>query len=270
MNTFHEIWKVNTPREAEQRILEQIRQSGIIVPKNLEEQAISMVGVDIYRILIQGYTEKQWGRKATELPTFIIKRLPVRFTYDNSYFSDKYQGIPIGGYNKLIAGLLAGIEVRTDVNFFKHRDEFCSIAETVVYTGCLDEFYDYKFGRLEYRSLRFEYEVLDTPNFQGVAVMNYTEREVPYTRVVEHKHFEFGTQPVTVITKEYPEEWRLGKEPYYPINDERNNQRMKEYSALAKKERNTIFGGRLAEYKYYDMHQVIASALKKAKTTISY
>ena len=270
MNTFHEMWKVKTPRQAEQKIQEQVMQSGIVNPRNLEEQAISMVGLDIYRILIQGYTEKQWGRKASELPIFIIKRLPIRFTYDNSYFSDKYQGIPVGGYNKLISGLLAGIEVRTNVDFFKYRDEFCRMADIVVYTGCLDEFYNYRFGCLEYRSLRFEHEVHDVPNFQGVAVMNYTEREIPYTRIVEHKHFEFGTQPVTVITKEYPEEWMPGKEPYYPINDEKNNQRLKQYSALAREERNTIFGGRLAEYKYYDMHQVIAAALKKAKTIANY
>lgn len=270
MNTFHEMWKVKTPRQAEQKIQEQVLQSGIVNPRNLEEQAISIVGMDIYRILIQGYTEKQWGRKATELPKFIIKRLPVRFTYDNNYFSDKYQGIPIGGYNKLIAGLLAGIEVRTNVDFFKYRDEFCSMADTLVYTGCLDEFYDYRFGSLEYRSLRFEHQVHDVPNFQGVAVMNYTEREIPYTRIVEHKHFEFGTQPLTVITKEYPEEWTLSKEPYYPINDEKNNQRLKQYLALAGNERNTIFGGRLAEYKYYDMHQIIAAALKKAKSTENY
>jgi UDP-galactopyranose mutase len=270
MNTFHEMWNVKTPGQAEQKIKEQVLQSGIINPRNLEEQAISMVGMDLYRILIQGYTEKQWGRKATELPKFIIKRLPVRFTYDNNYFSDKYQGIPIGGYNKLIAGLLAGIEVRTNVDFFKNREEFCSMADTLVYTGCLDEFYNYRFGSLEYRSLRFEHEVLDVPNFQGVAVMNYTEREIPYTRIVEHKHFEFGTQPVTVVTKEYPEEWTSSKEPYYPINDEKNNQRLKQYLALSGNERHTIFGGRLAEYKYYDMHQVIAAALKKARTTVNH
>jgi UDP-galactopyranose mutase len=270
MNTFHEMWKVKTPSQAEQKIKEQVMQSGIVNPRNLEEQAISMVGIDIYRILIQGYTEKQWGRKATELPGFIIKRLPVRFTYDNNYFNDKYQGMPVGGYNKLTEALLAGIEVRTNVDFFKYRNEFCSMADTVVYTGCLDEFYDYRFGNLEYRSLRFEHEVIDVPNFQGVAVINYTEREIPYTRIVEHKHFEFGTQPVTVITKEYPEEWASGKEPYYPINDEKNNQRLKQYMALAEKEPHTIFGGRLANYKYYDMHQVIAAALKKARTILSY
>lgn len=268
MHTFHELWKVNTPREAEEMIQEQVRRSGITIPRNLEEQAISMVGTDIYRLLIQGYTEKQWGRSASELPKFIIKRLPVRFTYDNSYFEDKYQGIPVGGYNRLIAGLLQGIEVRTNIDFFRQRNEFSSEADVVVYTGCLDEFYEYRFGRLEYRSLRFEHKVLDVPNFQGVAVMNFTEREIPYTRIVEHKHFEFGTQRMTVITKEYPEEWALGKEPYYPINDEKNNQRLSQYSTLAKNERNTIFGGRLAEYKYYDMHQVIGSALKKAKSIV--
>jgi UDP-galactopyranose mutase len=266
MNTFHEMWKVTTPLQAEQKIQEQVMQSGIKNPCNLEEQAISMVGMDIYRILIQGYTEKQWGRKATELPKFIIKRLPVRFTYDNNYFSDKYQGIPVGGYNKLIAGLLAGIEVRTNVDFFKYRDGFCNMANTLVYTGCLDEFYNYRFGPLEYRSLRFEHEALDVPNFQGVAVMNYTEIEIPYTRIVEHKHFEFGMQPVTVITKEYSEEWTPGKTPFYPINDEKNKQRLRQYSFLANNEQNIIFGGRLAEYKYYDMHQVIANALKKART----
>jgi len=215
--------------------------------------------------LIKGYTEKQWGRKATELPAFIIKRLPVRFTFDNNYFNDKYQGIPIGGYNKLSEGLLAGIEVRLNTNFFDDVDYFKSLAEKVVYTGPLDEYYNFQFGELEYRSLRFEHKRLDVPNFQGNAVVNYNEREVPYTRIIEHKHFEFGTQPHTVITYEYPATWEKGMEPYYPLNDEKNSKRFKQYQDLSEKEENVIFGGRLAEYRYYDMHQVVGSALVKAK-----
>ena len=270
MNTFYQLWKVRTPQEAEKKIKDQVKKSGIIHPQNLEEQAISMVGTDIYETLIKGYTEKQWGRKATELPKFIIKRLPVRFTYDNNYFNDKYQGIPIGGYNKLIDGLLTGIEVRTNVDFFKSREEFSRLAGCLIYTGKLDEFYNYRFGHLEYRSLKFEQEVLDIPNYQGVAIVNSTERKIPHTRIIEHKHFEFGSQPATVITREYPEEWTPGKEAYYPINDEKNDQKFKQYMELVKNERNVIFGGRLAEYKYYDMHQVIGAALKKTKLIKSY
>lgn len=265
MNTFNHLWNIHSPVEAEEKILEQVKLSGIIYPQNLEEQAISMVGVDIYKRLIKGYTEKQWGRSARELPLFIIKRLPVRFTYDNNYFNDRYQGIPIGGYNKLIEGLLDGVEVKTNVDFGSYRDKFTGMAETTIYTGKLDEFYNYKFGYLEYRSLKFEHEVLDIPNYQGTAIVNFTERKIPYTRIIEHKHFEFGCQPATVITREYPEEWVPGKEAYYPINDEKNNKKLNQYMELVKDERKVIFGGRLAEYKYYDMHQVIASALNKIK-----
>jgi UDP-galactopyranose mutase len=263
MNTFHQLWGVNKPEEAEKIITEQKELLNNKKPENLEEQAISLVGTDVYTKLIKGYTEKQWGRKATDLPTFIIKRLPVRFTFDNNYFNDKYQGIPIGGYNKLIEGLQKGIEVRLDTDFFSKSEEFIKMADKIVYTGKLDEFYDYKFGKLEYRSLRFEHEVLNTPNYQGVAAVNYTDVETPYTRIVEHKHFEFGTQKKTVITKEYPSEWAEGQEPYYPINDEINEEKVKNYKALANQETNVIFGGRLAEYKYYDMHQIIALAFNR-------
>lgn len=263
MNTFYQLWGVRTPKEAKEIIQKQIDSCNITQPSNLEEQALSLVGVDIYEKLIKGYTEKQWGRPATELPAFIIKRLPVRFTYDNNYFSDKYQGIPIGGYNKLTGGLLEGIEVKLETDYFAQREYYDSIAEHVVFTGKIDQYYDFQFGQLEYRSLRFEHETLDTENHQGNAVVNYNEREVPYTRIIEHKHFEFGTQPKTVITKEYPEEWSGDKEPYYPINDERNTAVFKQYQQLAEKETKVIFGGRLAEYRYYDMHQIIGSALKK-------
>jgi UDP-galactopyranose mutase len=261
MNTFHQLWKVKTPQEAKDKIQEQISALNIGEPENLEEQALSLVGTDIYEKLIKGYTEKQWGRKATELPAFIIKRLPVRFTYDNNYFNDKYQGIPIGGYNKLIDGLLEGIEVRLETDFFSNREELSALAKTIVFTGQLDEFYDFRFGKLEYRSLTFEHQHLPVANYQGNAVVNYTEREIPYTRIIEHKHFEFGTQPTTVITKEYPSEWEPGVEPYYPINDDRNSAAFKQYRDLAEKETDIIFGGRLAEYKYYDMHQIIGAAL---------
>lgn len=265
MNTFYQLWKIKNPEEVVAKIQQQSINSGITCPKNFEEQAISMVGTDIYEAFIKGYTEKQWGRKATELPKFIIKRLPVRFTFDNNYFNDRYQGIPIGGYNKLIEGLLKGIEVRTDIDFFKNRDEFQNIAERIVYTGKLDEFYDYKFGYLQYRSLRFEHEYINLPNYQGVAAINFTEFDIPYTRIIEHKHFEYGKQQGTVITKEYPQEWIPGVEAYYPINDSKNTEKLKKYNELVKMEDKVIFGGRLAEYKYYDMHQVIASALSKAK-----
>jgi UDP-galactopyranose mutase len=268
MNTFQQLWGVRTPEEAQNKIEEQVKASGIKDPKNLEEQAISLVGIDIYEKLIKGYTEKQWGRKATELPAFIIKRLPVRFTYDNNYFNDKYQGIPIGGYNKLIEGLLDGIEVRLEVDFFAQREEFTQIADKIVFTGKIDEFYNNQFGSLEYRSLKFETKTLDQANFQGNAVINYTESKIPYTRIIEHKHFEFGTQKKTVITYEYPDEWSLGKESYYPVNDDKNNAIYYQYKSLSEKDKNVIFGGRLAEYKYYDMHQIIGSALKKSKDSL--
>ena len=268
MNTFQQLWGVKTPEEAQNKIEEQVKASGIKDPKNLEEQAISLVGIDIYEKLIKGYTEKQWGRKATELPAFIIKRLPVRFTYDNNYFNDKYQGIPIGGYNKLIEGLLDGIEVRLEVDFFAQREEFTQIADKIVFTGKIDEFYNNQFGSLEYRSLKFETKTLDQANFQGNAVINYTESKIPYTRIIEHKHFEFGTQKKTVITYEYPDEWSLGKESYYPVNDDKNNAIYNQYKSLSEKDKNVIFGGRLAEYKYYDMHQIIGSALKKSKDSL--
>ncbi len=268
MNTFHQLWGVRTPEEAKNKIEEQVKASGITNPKNLEEQAISLVGMDIYEKLIKGYTEKQWGRKATELPAFIIKRLPVRFTYDNNYFNDKYQGIPIGGYNKLIDGLLDGIEVRLNVDFFAQREELNQLADKIVFTGKIDEYYNNQFGNLEYRSLKFETKTLDQTNFQGNAVVNYTENKIPFTRIIEHKHFEFGTQKKTVITYEYPDEWSLGKESYYPVNDDKNNAIYNQYKSLSEKDNNVIFGGRLAEYKYYDMHQIIASALKKSKDSI--
>lgn len=273
MNTFYQIWGVTTPVEAQAMIEEQkaeavaaMKRSGITEPRNLEEQAISLIGKDIYEKLIKGYTEKQWGRKCTELPAFIIKRLPVRFVFDNNYFNDKYQGIPIGGYNKLIDGLLEGIEVRTGVDFFENREYWEGIADKIVFTGKIDEFYNYRFGKLEYRTVRFEEEIHDCPNYQGNAVINYTEKEVPYTRIIEHKHFEmFGTEvyqcPRTVISKEYSTEWKEGMEPYYPVNDEKNNALYEKYKELADQENNVIFGGRLAEYKYYDMHVIVKKVL---------
>ncbi len=265
MNTFYQLWGVTTPEEAKAKIAEQVTEAGITDPQNLEEQAISLVGTDMYQKLIRAYTEKQWGRKATELPAFIIKRLPVRFTFDNNYFNDRYQGIPIGGYNKLTEGLLKGVEVRLGVDFFEERDELWQLADTVVYTGKIDEYFDFRFGALEYRSLRFDHETLDTDNFQGNAVVNYTDAETPFTRIIEHKHFEFGTQPKTVVTREYPQEWSEGAEPYYPINDAKNDALYRQYKALAEAEEKVIFGGRLAEYRYYDMHQVIGSALKTVR-----
>lgn len=265
MNTFYKLWGVKTPQEAQKKIKDQVKKSGIKNPKNLEEQAISLVGVDIYEKLIKGYTEKQWGRKATDLPSSIIKRIPVRFNYDNNYFNDKYQGIPIGGYNKLISKLLSKADTKTSVDFFSNKDNLINIAEKIVFTGKIDQFYNYKYGELEYRSLNFESQVLDKKNFQGNAVINYTDFEVKYTRIIEHKHFEFGKQKKTVITKEFPNEWKKGSEPYYPINDKKNSTIYSKYKKLASKEKNVIFGGRLAEYKYYDMHQVIASALNSIK-----
>ncbi len=264
MNTFRELWDIVTPAQAKAIIAEQ-RKVITGEPRNLEEQAISLVGTDIYTKLIKGYTEKQWGRSCTELPAFIIKRLPVRYTFDNNYFNDRYQGIPVGGYNKLIEALLEGIEVRTGVDYLRERAAYRDTAKTVVYTGSIDEYFDYKLGQLEYRGLRFETERLEEENHQGVAVVNYTEREVPYTRIIEHKHFEFGTQPVTYVTREYPADWKRGEEAYYPVNNARNQELYAQYAALAQAENYVIFGGRLAEYKYYDMDDVIKSALECAK-----
>ena len=264
MNTFSKMWGVATPAEAAAKIAEQ-RKAITGEPQNLEEQAISLIGTDIYTKLIKGYTEKQWGRSCTELPAFIIQRLPVRYTFNNNYFNDRYQGIPIGGYNKLVHALLDGIEVRLGIDYNLQRKEYENMAETVVYTGPIDAYFNYSLGQLEYRGLRFETERLEEENHQGVAVMNYTEREVPYTRSIEHKHFEFGKQPVTYVTKEYPADWQPGEEAYYPVNNERNQTLYAQYAELAKKERNIIFGGRLAEYKYYDMDDVIKSALDCAK-----
>lgn len=261
MNTFYSLWGVKTPVEAKEMIELQKKESGITNPKNLEEQAISLVGRDLYEILIKGYTEKQWGRKADELPAFIIKRLPVRFTFNNNYFNDLYQGIPIGGYNKLIDGLLNGIEIRLNTNFFENRKYWSEIANKIVFTGKIDEFYDYKLGRLEYRTLRFEEEILNNENFQGNAVVNYTDIEVPYTRIIEHKHFEFGCQAKTIITKEYSEEYREGYEPYYPLNDGKNNELYQKYAELAHSDINVLFGGRLGEYKYYDMDKIVEKVL---------
>ncbi len=262
MNTFYQMWGVTTPEQAARKIEQQRKESGITEPQNLEEQAISLVGRDIYEILVKGYTEKQWGRKATDLPAFIIKRLPVRFVFDNNYFNDKYQGIPIGGYTHLVEKLLDGVEVRTSTDYFKDRDYFNSLAEKVIYTGEIDRFFDYKFGHLEYRTVSFETEILEgVSNYQGNAVINYTDAETPYTRIIEHKHFEFGTQPDTVISKEYSKEWKPGDEPYYPVNDKRNSELYAKYKALADDQEKFVFGGRLAEYKYYDMHQVIQNAL---------
>lgn len=260
MNTFHAMWGVTTPAEAAAKIaLQRSEIKG--TPRNLEEQAISLVGRDIYEKLIRGYTEKQWGRKCSELPAFIIKRLPVRYTYDNNYFNARYQGIPIGGYNKLIDGLLDGIEVRTGIDFNASKEEYRCLAKQVVYTGPLDAYYDYCLGKLEYRGLRFETERLDQQNYQGVAVMNYTAAEVPYTRIIEHKHFEFGMQPVTYVTREYPQEWHPGDEAYYPVNDAKNQALYAKYEEMAAEEKALILGGRLARYKYYDMDKVIEMAL---------
>ena len=268
MNTFNKMWGVFTAEEAKAKIEEEKKNANITEPKNLEEQAISLVGKTIYEKLVKGYTEKQWGKRATELPAFIIKRLPVRFIYDNNYFNDKYQGIPIGGYTKIIEKMLEGIEVRLNTDFFDNREEYENIAEKIVFTGPIDKFYNYKFGELEYRSLRFETEVKDIENYQGNAVVNYTEYEIPYTRIIEHKHFEYGTQGKTVITREYPDKWEQEKEPYYPINNDRNNEIYEKYKKLAEEENNVIFGGRLGEYKYYDMHKVIERALECAEKNI--
>ena len=265
MNTFNKLWGVVTPQEAKEKIENQVKESNITEPKNLEEQAISLVGKDIYEKLIKGYTEKQWGRRCTELPAFIIKRLPVRYTYDNNYFNDKYQGIPEGGYNVIFDKLLEGIDVELNVDFFDKKGELLQKTDKIVFTGMIDQYFDYKYGVLEYRSLRFEHETLNEENHQGNAVVNYNEREVPYTRIIEHKHFEFGKQPKTVITKEYPAEWKQGDEPYYPVNNEKNAEIFRKYQELAEKEENVIFGGRLADYRYYDMHHVFERALEVVK-----
>ena len=273
MNTFYQMWGVTTPEEAQRRIdeqrqeaVERMRQEGVTEPRNLEEQALLLIGRDIYERLIKGYTEKQWGRKCTELPAFIIKRLPVRLVFDNNYFNDRYQGIPIGGYNRLTEGLLRGADTLTDTDFFADREHWESIAARIVFTGKIDEYYDYRFGKLEYRTVRFEQETLPTPNYQGNAVVNYTEAQVPYTRIIEHKHFEmFGQQvydtPHTVISREYSTEWKPGMEPYYPVNNDRNNQLYEQYRQLANREQRVIFGGRLAEYKYYDMAPIVEKVL---------
>ena len=267
MNTFTKLWNdVFTPEDAKNRIEEEKASYHVEEPKNLEEQAINLVGPTIYEKLIKGYTAKQWGRKCDELPAFIIKRLPVRFTFDNNYFNDRYQGIPVGGYTKIIEKMLEGIEVRLNTNFFSNRKEFENIAKKIIYTGPIDEFFEYKFGPLEYRSVRFETEILDKVNYQGNAVVNYTEYEVPYARIIEHKHFEFDvTSPKTVISKEYSSTWKLGDEPYYPVNNDKNNTLYAKYKEEADKLGNVIFGGRLGQYKYYDMDKVIVEALKLVK-----
>lgn len=280
MNTFSKMWGVRTPAEAKEIIQRQIKEAGITEPKNLEEQAISLVGKDIYEKLVKGYTEKQWGRRATELPSFIIRRLPVRYVYDNNYFNDKYQGIPVGGYTKIIERMLEGTEVRLMTDFFADREILAKEAENIVFTGMIDAYYDYCFGELEYRSLRFETEVLNMENYQGNAVVNYTEYEVPYTRIIEHKHFEYGCQggyggdgsgvsDKTVITREYPAAWSRGEEPYYPMNDEKNNALYARYRELADQEGHVIFGGRLGMYRYYDMHQVVKEALECVRRSLS-
>ena len=268
MNTFSKMWNISTPAEAK-KIIEEQKKEITGEPKNLEEQAISLVGREIYEKLVKGYTEKQWGRDCTALPAFIIKRLPVRYTYDNNYFNDLYQGIPIGGYNVIIDRLFEGCDIETGVDYLEKKEYYDGLGEKIVYTGTIDAYYKYQFGKLEYRSLRFESGVLDEENHQGVAVVNYTDRETPYTRIIEHKHFEFGTQPKTVITREYPVTWQEGMEPYYPVNDEKNQALYQKYAKLAEKEEHVIFGGRLGEYKYYDMDKVIASAMACAKEELN-
>ena len=267
MNTFNKMWGVVTPEEARKKIESQ-RTAVSGTPQNLEEQAISLVGEDIYRKLVKGYTEKQWGRDCKELPAFIIKRLPVRYIYDNNYFNDKYQGIPEGGYNNIIDKLFEGCDVLLNCDFLKNREELSQVADKIIYTGPIDAYYDYSEGELSYRSLRFETEVLDMPDYQGNAVVNYTDRETPYTRIIEHKHFEFGTQEKTVITREYPSDWKQGMEPYYPVNDERNQALYQKYAEKAREEGRVIFGGRLGEYKYYDMDKVIASTFNLCETEL--
>lgn len=262
MNTFSKMWNIKTPSEAKEIIRKQIEELNITEPRNLEEQALSLVGTDVYEKLIKGYTEKQWGRDCKELPAFIIKRLPLRFTYDNNYFNDRYQGIPIGGYTKIVEKMLEGSDVLLDTDYFEFIKDNEGIADKVLFTGMIDEYYDFCYGHLEYRTVRFETEVLDCDNYQGNAVVNYTDREVPYTRIIEHKHFEFGKQEKTIISREYSTEWEPGMEPYYPVNNERNNDLFEKYKALADKEEKVIFGGRLGNYKYYDMDKVIIAALE--------
>lgn len=268
MNTFYQMWGTVTPSQAREKLKEQTNACVTDIPRNLEEQALRLVGKDIYEILVKGYTEKQWGKRADMLPPEIIKRLPVRFTYDNNYFNDLYQGIPIGGYTRIIEKMLAGAKVCLNVDYLEHREELRRIAGKIVYTGPIDAYFDYRYGELEYRAVRFETEVLDTDNYQGNAVVNYTEYEIPYTRIIEHKHFEFGAQEKTVISREYPTAWKRGKEPYYPVNDAKNNELYCCYKKLADKEQNVIFGGRLGTYKYMDMHQVAAEALKCAEAEL--
>lgn len=268
MNTFSKMWNIRTPQEAKEKIAGQIAELQITEPKNLEEQALSLAGTDVYEKLIKGYTEKQWGRDCRDLPAFIIKRLPLRFTYDNNYFNDRYQGIPIGGYTAMVERMLDGIEVRLNADYFAEKEMYHNLADRIVYTGQIDKYFDYSLGVLEYRMVRFEHELLDCDNYQGNAVVNYTEREVPYTRIIEHKHFEFGRQEKTVISREYPSEWKKGEEPYYPVNDAKNNELFDRYRKLAEKEANVIFGGRLGEYRYYDMDKVIERALETADKVI--
>lgn len=279
MNTFHGLWGVKTPAEAKAMIAQQTKEARETIadpenPKNVEEQALLLAGKDIYEKLVKGYTEKQWGKRATELPAFIIKRLPFRFTFDNNYFNDTYQGIPVGGYTKLVENIITKdipdglIEVRLETDFLEKRAELEALADKIVFTGPIDAYFDYCYGNLEFRSLRFETEILDEENYQGNAVVNYTEYEIPYTRVIEHKHFEFGTQPKTVVTREYSATWKMGDEPYYPINDDRNNTLYEKYKELADKTENVIFGGRLGQYRYYDMHQVVDEALKAVRTEL--
>lgn len=261
MNTFYQIWGVKTPAEAMAKIDEQRKESGVVKPRNLEEQAISLVGKDIYEILIKGYTEKQWGRRCSDLPASIIRRLPVRYTFDNNYFRDPYQGIPQEGYTHIVEKLLAGTPVKLNTDFLTHREELSRLAKKIIFTGPIDAYFDYQFGPLEYRSVRFETETLDIENYQGVAVVNYTEREVPYTRIIEHKHFAFGKQPFTVISREYPSEWHLGVEPYYPVNNDKNNALYEQYLSLSKRYPNVHFAGRLGQYRYFDMDKTVAEAL---------
>ncbi|MBU7591191.1 UDP-galactopyranose mutase [Metabacillus halosaccharovorans] len=268
MNTFNKMWGVVTPDEAKEKILQQRRENYVENPKNLEEQSINLVGPDIYEKLIRGYTEKQWGRPCTEIPAFIIRRLPVRFTYDNNYFNDPYQGIPKSGYTAMIEQMVEGIEVILNKDYLLEKEKWDNLADKVVYTGPIDAYFNYKFGVLEYRSLRFETEILKMSNYQGNAVVNYTDRETPFTRIIEHKHFDFGTQPKTVISREYSVEWEKGDEPYYPINDKKNSALYEKYKALAKTENSVIFGGRLGEYRYYDMDKVVEAALKKVREVL--
>jgi UDP-galactopyranose mutase len=270
MNTFNKMWGVVTPDEAQKKIEQQRSASFVEHPQNLEQQAINLVGMDIYEKLIRGYTEKQWDRLCSELPAFIIRRLPVRFTYDNNYFNDIYQGIPIGGYTAMVEAMIDGIEVKLNTDYFAEKSKWDGLADKIIYTGPVDAYFDYKLGALEYRSLRFETEILNMPNFQGNAVVNYTDRETPYTRIIEHKHFEFGIQSKTVVSREYSVEWKPGDEPYYPVNDEKNNVLYESYKAFAEAESNVVFGGRLGEYKYYDMDKIVEAALQKAKEVLEH